>query len=73
MNWQQIQDELSKIDLRTSVNVVDIYKAENSDTKNITIRVNMVSYDHTLIGDGVNAVIKNVVNSVVNEVKATVI
>lgn len=68
-----VENELSKIDLRTSVNVVDIYKAENSDTKNITIRVNMVSYDHTLIGDEVNAVIKNVVDSVVNEAKATVI
>ncbi|MEI6228738.1 MAG: phenylalanine--tRNA ligase subunit beta [Candidatus Saccharibacteria bacterium] len=64
---------LATIDLQTSVNVIDIYQSENDETKNITIRIKLVAFDHTLTGDEVSGVIKTVVDSVVVLTKAIVI
>jgi len=64
---------LVKIDLQTSVSVVDIYQPENGTTKNITIRINLVANDHTLTGDEVAGLMQTVVDSVVAQTKATVI
>jgi phenylalanyl-tRNA synthetase beta chain len=66
-------DVLNKTDLQTSVEVIDIYKKENQDTKNITIRIKLVSYTRTLIGEEINIVINNVVNSVIEKLDAVVI
>ncbi len=67
-----VNKTLSKINLEFSVDVIDIYQKE-SETKNVTIRIKLVSYDHTLNGDEVSEVINNVVDSVVTKLGATVI
>ena len=64
---------LDKTDLQTSVEVIDIYKKDNQETKNITIRIKLVSYERTLTGDEINMVINNVVNSVIKKLDAVVI
>lgn len=63
---------LLKTDLEPSIEVIDIYQRE-SETKNVTVRIKLVSYNRTLNGDEVAEVINNVVNSVVIKLGATVI
>jgi phenylalanyl-tRNA synthetase beta chain len=76
INCGQIIDSaneiLLKTDLESSIEVIDIYKKE-SETKNVTVRIKLVSYSHTLNGDEVTEVINNVVNSVVAKLDAIVI
>jgi len=67
------QGALSKTDLKTSVEVIDIYQPEAGDTKNVTIRINLVSNERTLNGEEVSGFIKTVVDSVVAQTKAAVI
>jgi phenylalanyl-tRNA synthetase beta subunit len=67
-----VNEVLSETDLESLVEVIDIYQRE-SETKNITIRIKLVSDNHTLNGDEVTEVINNVVNSVTVKLGATVI
>lgn len=67
-----VNEVLLETDLESLVEVIDIYQKE-SGTKNITIRIRLVSDNHTLNGDEVTAVINNVVNSVTVKLGATVI
>jgi phenylalanyl-tRNA synthetase beta chain len=64
---------LDKIKLEYSVSPVDIYQADGSDTKNVTIRVSLTSHDHTLTGDEVTTVVDSIINSVKSEINAAVI
>jgi len=68
-----VREGLSKTELTTSVQIIDIYQPGSGGTKNITVRIGMVSNDHTLTGDEVSVVIKTVVDSVVAQTKATVV
>jgi len=61
------------VGLETSIVPVDIYQAESSATKNITIRVRLTSYDHTLTGDEVTLVINSIITSVISATHAKVI
>ncbi len=76
VNCGQIIDSaneiLLKTDLESSIEVIDIYQKE-SETKNVTVRIKLVSYSHTLNGDEVTEVVNNVVNSVVAKLGAAVI
>lgn len=57
-----------------SLTPVDIYQSEGDNSKkNITIRIKLVSHDHTLIGDEANAFVERVVDEVKNKTQATVI
>jgi len=77
VQYQQIIDAtleaLKDSQLITSVEPVDIYKPETGDTKNITIRIKLASYEKTLAGDEVNALIAAVTEKVTTAVQATVV
>ena len=60
-------------DLQTDITPVDIYQAESSDTKNITIRITLTPTDHTLTGDETTAITNAVIKAVVASTHATVI
>jgi phenylalanyl-tRNA synthetase beta chain len=64
---------LKNVELETNISPVDIYQSENSETKNITIRVKLTSHDHTLTGDEVTTVIDKLIKFVVENTQATVI
>ena len=68
-----IKNELSESQLDYDVSPVDLYKPENLDTKNITIRIRLVSYTHTLTGEEINLIINRVSNIVIKEVNGAII
>jgi phenylalanyl-tRNA synthetase beta chain len=53
---QEVRLALESSDVSTSVEPVDIYKENGADVKNVTIRINMVSYEKTLSQDEIAAV-----------------
>ncbi|MEI6053984.1 MAG: phenylalanine--tRNA ligase subunit beta [Candidatus Saccharibacteria bacterium] len=69
----KVNESFKKLKLQTNVEVLDIYKPEGSDYKNITIRINLVSNDHTLTGEEINAVISSIVEDVKLSTNATVL
>ncbi len=75
--YQQIADSveavLTETALETTVSPVDIYKAEDSTTKNITIRIRMTSHEKTLTGDEVAAIVATITGHVVDELGAKVV
>ncbi len=77
VSYQQIIDAavgtLKDSALITSIEPVDIYQPEQGDTKNITIRIKLGSYDKTLSGEDVNSVITTLSDKVVKDLSATVI
>lgn len=77
VSYQLIVDHvvsaLSQTKLLTSIQPVDIYKAEGSSTKNVTIRLSLASYDKTLTSEEVAVMIDSVINKVVKATKAKVI
>ena len=68
-----VEDALSSTELTTTVSLVDIYHADATETKNITIRIAYVSYDKTLSSNEVNDVTDIVTKSVSKQLHATVI
>lgn len=64
---------LKDVELETNVTPVDIYQAENSPTKNITIRIKLTAHDRTLTGDEVATIIDNVGRVVVEQLNAQII
>jgi phenylalanyl-tRNA synthetase beta chain len=77
ITFQQVVDAaaetLKKQDLLSAIEPLDIYQPEEGDTKNITIRIKLGSYDKTLTGDEVGEVMKALENSVTKALDATVI
>lgn len=75
--YQQVVDaareSLKASGLITAIEPLDMYQPETGDTKNITIRVKLASYDKTLTGDEVAAVIDGVSAKVVAALDAKVI
>jgi len=59
-----VYDTLSGYDYSVTVEPVDIYRPEQSDTKNVTIRLAIVSYNKTLVSDEVSDVLELVVSRV---------
>lgn len=68
-----IESTLENVDLETNITPIDIYQSENSATKNITVRIRLISHDHTLTGDEVSAVINSIITSVIAATNAIVI
>lgn len=64
---------LNETGLITSVQPLDIYQAEGSDTKNITIRIQLTSYDKTMTSEEVGEVMDTIINRVTNETDGRVI
>lgn len=68
-----IQQALDHTELESTILPVDIYQAENADTKNITVRLRLTPHDHTFTSDEVAGVVEKVIDSVVAETNAVVI
>ena len=77
ISYNQIVDSinngLQNQKLDSVLSPVDIYQPENGQTKNITIRIKLTSFYHTLTGDEVTSVINSITDSVIAETKAIVI
>lgn len=66
-------EALMDMNVESEILPIDIYMADGSDTKNITIRIKMTSHDHTLNGDEVTGMVKSIIDFVVKKTNATVI
>lgn len=64
---------LDDVTLETAVLPVDIYQAEDSVTKNITVRIKFTAHDRTLTSDDVAKVIDAVIARVAEQLNATVV
>lgn len=64
---------LSQTGLITSVQPLDIYQAEGSETKNITIRIQLTSYEKTMTSEEVGQVMDTIINTVTNETQGRVV
>ncbi len=64
---------LAESALISSVSPLDLYQAENSDTKNITIRIQLASYEKTMTADEVTTIIDAVIGEVINATDGRVI
>jgi len=76
----QYADIISAVDgvlktstFETSVTPLDIYQPADGQTKNVTIRIKVTSYDHTLTSDEVAQLTENVAQAVIAATNATVI
>lgn len=61
-----VSEALSTAAVEASVAPLDIYAPESGDTKNVTVRINLVSHDKTLTSDEVSEIIGKVSEHVVN-------
>lgn len=68
-----IKSAPNKDNIGIAIEPADIYQADGSDTKNITIRVKITALDHTLDGVEVADIIKNISSLVITATNATVI
>jgi phenylalanyl-tRNA synthetase beta chain len=59
--------------LITSVSPLDLYQAEHSDTKNITIRISVTSYEKTMTNEEVTALMNTVIETVLKATDGKVI
>lgn len=59
-----VREVLGATDLLASVSPLDIYQPEEGDTKNITVRIALGSYDKTMTNDEVTEVIATVIERV---------
>lgn len=77
VTYQQVIDAakegLKKSKLLTAIEPVDIYQPESTETKNITIRVKLTSYDKTLTSEEVATVIDQLSEKVVKALHAHVV
>lgn len=71
--FNSISQALLATNLHHSVSPIDIYHEDKTDTKNITVRITLVSYQKTLTGEEVNDVISRVANFVIQEIGAKVV
>jgi phenylalanyl-tRNA synthetase beta chain len=70
---ESANEALKNDNLMTNISPIDIYQAENSDTKNITIRIKLIPIDRTLTGEDVTATIDSVIDVVTAKIGASVI
>lgn len=68
-----VNNKLSELDLKTSVQIIDIYQPEIGDTKNITIRIKLISYNKTLTGEEANRIVNSITDSVISQTNAIVV
>ncbi len=68
-----VEMALADVNLESNVTPVDIYQADKSLTKNITVRIKLIAHDHTLTGEEVSEVIKSITASAISEAHAIVI
>lgn len=71
--YNSVKQALLEIDYAYDLSLADIYQAEGSDEKNITVRLCLNAYDHTLTSGEVNQVVDGVVKFVVSKISATLV
>jgi phenylalanyl-tRNA synthetase beta chain len=59
--------------LITNIEPVDIYQAEGADTKNVTIRITLASYEKTLTADEANEVVNQLIKQVTETTEGKVV
>jgi len=64
---------LANDQLIVTVNPLDIYQPNEGDTKNITLRIGLTSYEKTMTNEDVTAIIDNVIERVVQATDGKVI
>lgn len=70
---EAVRTALSESGLETEISPLDIYKPEDGEVKNITIRVKLSSFERTLTGEEVAEVVQTVIEKVSAETGAKVI
>lgn len=68
-----VETALQATSLISNVSPLDLYHAEGSETKNITIRIQLASYDKTMTAEEVNTVIDSVIGEVTKATEGKVI
>jgi len=64
---------LSETSLITAIEPLDIYQPDSGETKNITLRIKLASYEKTMTNDEATAVINTVIESVIQVTDGKVI
>lgn len=70
---QAARSVLGETGLETRLSPIDIYQPENAETKNITVRLTLVSHERTLTADDANKIASDVAAAVINATSATVV
>ena len=70
---QPLEDVLSKIELETAVLPVDIYQADGSNVKNVTIRIRFTSHTYTLTGEEIAQHVQEATTAVMTATGAQVV
>jgi len=77
VSYDQIIDAsnsaLNGIQMETLILPIDIYQAQNSETKNVTIRIKLTAYDHTMSSEEITKVVEELITSVVVKTQAVII
>jgi phenylalanyl-tRNA synthetase beta chain len=68
-----VQSVLDDVDLEAAISPIDIYQAEASATKNITLRIKLTAHDRTLASDEIAQVISQVTSAAQTQVAATIV
>ncbi len=64
---------LREVELESVITTVDIYQADNGETKNITLRIRLTAGDRTLTSEEVAVIISALTEEVVTATSATVV
>ncbi len=59
-----VETALNGVSLETSVSPLDVYRADGSETKNVTLRLSFVSHQKTLTSDEINEVMTTIIDNV---------
>jgi len=77
ITYSQIMDALDAatkdVKPETTITPVDIYKADGITTKNVTVRIKLTAFDHTLTSDEVATIVNLLITSVISKTQAIVI
>ena len=65
--------ELTNTALITTVSPLDIYEPHDGDTKNVTIRIALASYEKTLTNEAVNEIMDRVIKTVTDATQGKVV
>ncbi len=71
--YDAVKQALVDSTLRTTIAPLDIYQPETGETKNITVRITLGSYQKTLTGDEVNKIMAEVAEKVVTATNGKVV
>jgi phenylalanyl-tRNA synthetase beta chain len=68
-----VQNVLDGVNLEVTVSPIDIYQAQGSETKNITLRIKLTAHDRTLSSDEIAEVISQVTSTAESQVAAKIV